>query len=264
MWHGTASSFVDLHPAGYRQSQVISVEGDLQFGSAEAPGYPFYWDHAGMWSGTAASWVDLNPSGARSSQIYDSRNGQQVGWFSLADASERAGIWYGTAASFVSLNPPGAGGSEAFATDGVTQGGYAAVGQYHASLWHGTPESWVDLHPNGAVNSYVTAIAGPYQMGSASYWNPAIGNYTDHPGYWMGSRASWTDLLYTIPSNWQSGAYVNDASYDNGVLYFCGSLGGYRGYEVVIAVPEANSLVVMAIACGCLLRRFARASQLDK
>ncbi|NUL81533.1 MAG: hypothetical protein HUU60_02275 [Armatimonadetes bacterium] len=48
LWYGTAESFVDLHPAGARESQINDLFGDYQVGWA-------FWPtrKAVLWNGTA-------------------------------------------------------------------------------------------------------------------------------------------------------------------------------------------------------------------
>src|SRR4051794_27713937 len=64
LWHGSASSVVDLHPASgiFASSTAIATNGSRQVGSGFLPG-PQNVPHALMWTGSAASVVDLNPPG---------------------------------------------------------------------------------------------------------------------------------------------------------------------------------------------------------
>jgi len=58
MWNSTATSWVDLHPAGFDVSYGLGASDDSQVGYGSQPlkGY-----HALLWKGTAASFVDLDP-----------------------------------------------------------------------------------------------------------------------------------------------------------------------------------------------------------
>jgi hypothetical protein len=56
MWHGSADSWVDLHPAGYDYSTALATNGPEQVGMAYNLLFPF---HAFLWHGTAASATDL-------------------------------------------------------------------------------------------------------------------------------------------------------------------------------------------------------------
>ena len=114
LWSGTGTSFVDLHPAGFSNSEAH-----------------------GLYS-------DPNPLGVR----------QQVGFGLNTLANQvHALLWTGTAASAVDLNPSGFGYSHAVGTDGVQQVGYGddVHGQSHALLWTGTAQSAVDLGPGTAL-----------------------------------------------------------------------------------------------------------------
>ncbi|HVU64237.1 MAG TPA: hypothetical protein VHC70_09690, partial [Phycisphaerales bacterium] len=57
LWSGTATSWIDLNPAGSTESMANAAGGGQQAGYAILGGV----HHAGLWSGTAASWVDLSP-----------------------------------------------------------------------------------------------------------------------------------------------------------------------------------------------------------
>ncbi len=56
IWYGTASSRVDLNPAGASRSYAYAASGALQVGEAYVGGI----GRASLWFGTAASWFDLH------------------------------------------------------------------------------------------------------------------------------------------------------------------------------------------------------------
>jgi hypothetical protein len=164
IWHGSAPSWVDLHPATIaRRSFATATNGTNQAGYVEllSTGY----DHAAMWSGTAASFVDMNPPSASGSGILGITGNQQAGAMSFPGSlNEHAALWFGTPQSAIDLHPAqsGTGYSDLLATDGVFQVGVASIGTFgHAGIWHGTAASFLDLHallPPGYVSSSATSV----------------------------------------------------------------------------------------------------------
>lgn len=94
LWSGTASSFVNLAPAGSTESTAYATDGTQQVGVAAIGNQ----DVAGLWSGSAASWINLNPTGSLSSTAYGEFGGYQVGVVNGV-----AAIWHGSAASYIDL-----------------------------------------------------------------------------------------------------------------------------------------------------------------
>ena len=84
LWSGSASSYVDLSPAGSYGSSAYSISGSWQVGSFNVSPTGATINHAALWSGTAASVVDLNPSWAVSSIAQGVSSSQQVGLALLA------------------------------------------------------------------------------------------------------------------------------------------------------------------------------------
>jgi hypothetical protein len=180
LWTGSAGGVVDLHPAGYVQSQANATDGARQGGGAAVPGAT----HAGLWGGTAASFVDLHPAGFSDSGVAALAGGQQVGSGrgAVTGGQTHALLWTGTAASAVDLNPPGAYESVARGTSGTRQVGFGRfsipggeggpITYTHAQLWSGTAASAVDLNPPGFLYSDAWGIAG----------DSVVGTGTDRPG----------------------------------------------------------------------------------
>ena len=56
LWRGTSGSFVDLHPASARNSQLNGAYGPYQVGFAVLNNQA----HAGIWAGMAGSFIDLH------------------------------------------------------------------------------------------------------------------------------------------------------------------------------------------------------------
>jgi len=189
MWSGTASSWVDLNPAGATESMSYGIYAGQQVGYAIVPAGC----DAGLWNGTARSWVDLSPTGSCESEAYGIYASQQVGDAYFPSPTGRlshAGMWTGTAKSWVDLNPAGATQSCALGNYAYQQVGWADIGDnQHAGLWTGSSRSWVDLNPYWWVHSSAaTAVYAGQQVGYAD-----IGNYY-HAGLWSGTASSWVDL----------------------------------------------------------------------
>jgi hypothetical protein len=155
LWHGTAASFVDLHPPGASSSSARGTDGTTQGGVVD--------NHAGIWTGSAASWVDLHPPGASASEVRDLVPGQQVG-FATIGGQYHAAMWGGSASTFADLHPASAVSSLLLGTTGVWQGGVwtTAGGYVRAGIWKGTAATFQDLHAvlGGAfTDSQCTSIA---------------------------------------------------------------------------------------------------------
>jgi hypothetical protein len=96
LWNGTAASVVDLHPAGFSDSNATAVSGAGQVGYGYSEGS----NHAFLWSGTAASALDLHPflsdlgpvfTDSTATAIDD--NGTIVGIATDADFHDYAVMW---------------------------------------------------------------------------------------------------------------------------------------------------------------------------
>jgi hypothetical protein len=90
LWSGTASSGIDLHPAGFTDSRAVDTNGVEQVGwgltdSGEA--------HALLWSGSSESCVDLSaylPAGLTNSRAYSIDDAGNI----FGDALDAAGIYH--------------------------------------------------------------------------------------------------------------------------------------------------------------------------
>jgi hypothetical protein len=253
-WSGSASSWVDVNPAGSVSSAATAASGTQIGGWAwgtnaalwsgasvaglngstisgmsgthqvgyyvvSSAGYIF---HALLWNGTAASRVDLNPPFAVSSFAYGVSGTQQVGDARDWEQGDSAVLWNGTAASCVILNPAGASGSCAFATSGTQQVGSAYIGPnaaLHAGLWSGSAASWVDLHPAGATSSEAYSISGTYQAG---YANLGVTYSSQAASLWSGTPASWENLSLALTGSW-SNTVAQCVWSDGATLYVAGS-----------------------------------------
>jgi hypothetical protein len=141
----SASSFVNLQPAGYLSSAVLGISADQQGGWGLTSVTDANNDqvmHALIWTGSAASVVDINPSDTQGSVIYAVRNGKQAGFYSDNSAPEihKACVWSSTAASMVDIDhliPASHTYSTAYAIDeqGRVYGSYIHNGQFWTAVW---------------------------------------------------------------------------------------------------------------------------------
>ncbi|MEZ0326558.1 MAG: PxKF domain-containing protein [Fimbriimonas sp.] len=196
LWTGTASSWVNLHPAlATGRSAAFGLDATQQVGRA----FVSRKTRASLWSGTSSSWVDLHPGSRVNSFATAVQGGQQVGAvYDVDQWDEQASLWSGTAGSWINLHPLNAWFSAAVGVYAGQQVGHAHVGGiYRASLWSGTPGSWVDLNPEGVIQSYATAVHTGQQVGhvfmdDSADPQPQGGLY--RASLWRGTSASWVNL----------------------------------------------------------------------
>jgi hypothetical protein len=103
-WPSDTSMAINLRPSQSWASIAQAISGNLQGGSASAPGE---WEHATIWSGTPGSAIDLNPDATFiSSRIRAMRNGTQVGSaIPLSDHNRQQAIaWHGNAPTWINLH----------------------------------------------------------------------------------------------------------------------------------------------------------------
>lgn len=172
LWRGSASSYVDLHPANAEWSVANATDGQFQGGqiSISVPGVGRAF-RAALWSGMASNVMDITPSHAALGSVLAMVPGQQVGWTQARGGTARAAIWSGTAASHQDLHPFGTvGGSEIYGTCGVAQVGVAGVsGVASAGVWFGSAESYVPLH-QFLPSQYLWSNAQAVEYRDGRYW----------------------------------------------------------------------------------------------
>ncbi len=217
LWQGQAEPWIDLTPAWARGSFLNGMDGDSQAGQILFSRQIY---HAALWRGSAESVVDLHPSDLFSGSTVNAvRGDMQVGTLrNFQTGDNHAGLWYGTAESFVDLHPANSTQSRALATDGILQGGWAALpggGDGEAVLWAGTAESVVNLAPPDALRSQVNAMAPGVQVGSVT-----LNNDSPAAAVWYGDAES---LVYLRPegATWTE-IHGTDGEFHAGFAYFGG------------------------------------------
>jgi hypothetical protein len=157
LWHGTAASYVDLHPQGAIASFGTATDGTFQGGAVDWQ-EQFTIRRATLWAGSAHSYVTLGPP-TIPSELHGMAPGVQAGWIG---SSPSAVVWYGTRESMVELGPS-VGTSKFYATTGrVHVGQWAQQGLARAAVNFGTRDSWLGLHqfvPPGYSFSGAHAVA---------------------------------------------------------------------------------------------------------
>ncbi len=207
---GTATSAVDLHPAGYLNSQATSTDGSQQCGYGQITDL----NQGILWEGAASPTINLTPSAYNQSYCFGVYHGQQIGYaesIQYFTATQHALLWSGSANAFVDLHPPlafsfskGLGifaGQQVGTVANVPYGptntsGYETTD--HAVMWSGTAASAIDLHPYGFDASAAVSTNG-VQQGGWGYSAAAAGGSYLHAMMWYGSAASAVDLH---PAGW--------------------------------------------------------------
>lgn len=165
LWTPSATTGIELNPAGFTRSQAYSASLDRQVGFA-AVGTGA--SHAMLWSGSAASAVDLNPIGYSHSQANATNGPRQVGFANIT-SRDHAMVWSGSAASAVDLHPDGYRTSGATAVDATNVVGFAEFtdGAFHAQLWPSEgASSAINLHPLANYDtSFAHGVGGGQQVG---------------------------------------------------------------------------------------------------
>jgi hypothetical protein len=148
-WDGTSSSFKDIHPADFINSEAKDVDGSqiVGYGRVDDGFHALLW----TWDGTDASVVDLHDDDYAFTRAFDIANGMQVGYgiiiidYDTWEYEEHALLWSGTAESCISLNsylPIGYTSAWANGIDSagnIVGGAYDASGNYHALMWTPIP-----------------------------------------------------------------------------------------------------------------------------
>ncbi len=176
-WSGTASSFVNMHPAGASRSGISDAADGQQVGFAEfgGVGKPL------LWHGSPDDFVDLTPIGAVAASAVACEGGLQLGSVQFADATHPV-LWAGQPEAFVDLKPfvP-----EPLTTAAVTcmdiepdgtivVGGFGYnpnTGVYNALLWTSMPGEPcpADFNGDGGVDTLdVLAFLNAWSAGDST------------------------------------------------------------------------------------------------
>jgi hypothetical protein len=95
MWTGTANSIVDVNPAGYTVSNILSAGDGQAVGRVQTDNG----QHAALWAGGTAAAVELRREGWTSSTAVAAHDGVQVG-----SIPGKAALWIGSADTYVDLH----------------------------------------------------------------------------------------------------------------------------------------------------------------
>ncbi len=146
IWQAPTHEFaLSVHPSGYTDSSLGSVDGEYQFGSVSLP---FQGLHAGMWKGSAASFVDMHPPQFVNSRISDASDGQQVGTVNIWN-NPQAVLWAGTPDSLTTLHPDAATSSTVSKCEGGLQLGTVIFPDSPTAvlgMWAGSKDTFTELN----------------------------------------------------------------------------------------------------------------------
>ncbi len=157
MWAGSASSFIDLHPAGFSRSWIVGAADGQAVGTAVMGAAT---NHAIMWISGGSAVMDLTPAG-QSGDAVDAHGGLQVG-----NVGGSAAIWAGTPESWFDLNtvlPAEYSGATAEAIEVAADGTVLVVGSGYvpsrnrteAIMWQSLPTTLIpgDANCDGTVDT---------------------------------------------------------------------------------------------------------------
>ena len=208
LWHGTARSMVDLHPARFNGSVAYAIDGYRIAGAGFLSGVG---THALLWLGMPTAVIDLNPRGASSSEALAVSNGVEGGYVFIKGVGKHAYIWHGTATNGRDLNPSGVGESYINGINGTVATG-AVKSEYglHAYMWSGLlTATGIDLHTPRFTET--EAVGGGYgkQVGWGEMPLSAAKAFaTYHALVWSGSAGSCVDLHAFLPAGFTSSRAV--------------------------------------------------------
>jgi hypothetical protein len=198
--NGDPNGALDVHPAGWYNSQVLAAAGNQEvgFGLPVASADATAGAHALLWFGYSTSFTDLTPANWGTT-LATCTNGFTQGGYGIppkgkgkATTNTHALIWSGSASTAVDMNPAGIFESRIYGCADTYQAGYVmptSNGITHAAVWSGSAASVVDLHPAAFMSSMILGVAGTQQAGSGV---PAVGNR--QALLWSGSAASVVNL----------------------------------------------------------------------
>lgn len=172
-WNGSGASFVDMHPDGLINSNIVDASDGQQVGVVNLWNNP----HAAIWYGTPGSFLDLNPPAATESTLSDCDSGLQIGLATFPGGTV-PGIWAGRAETFVDLSgviPDGFTGFNMAALDVAPDGSIQIVGSaYNTAAGRAeaillsssdTPPCVADLNGDGVldladINLFIAGFVG--------------------------------------------------------------------------------------------------------
>lgn len=176
MWTGTPQSYVDLHPADWRESYATGVSGSNIVGwVTSVPMIPG--SKAVIWTGANHQLTYLDPPGFRGSKALAISGNTIGGYYTINDglSSMHACIWPTVSTNVIDLNPSFAGGSNVTGLSGTVAVGWYALPNndqiYRACIWNGTSSSFIDLnallgsnYPGGSQALSIAPELGGFQV----------------------------------------------------------------------------------------------------
>ncbi|NVN92519.1 MAG: carboxypeptidase regulatory-like domain-containing protein [Desulfuromonadales bacterium] len=177
IWTGSNwTTLIDMHPAGYLNSEALGVSGANTVGDARNSNGD---THAFLWTGTTNPIRhDLTPTGYTGAA--NAVSGNNIVGVVFNGTANHAALWTGTTSeSFVDLHPSAFSSSQALAISGSTAVGYGYLANgvtTHALLWAG---SVVDLHVY--LSGATVAITSSNACGMNSFGD-VVGNGVDSKG----------------------------------------------------------------------------------
>lgn len=240
LWHGSATSFVDMNPPNWAGSVLTGLTEEMQVGSVSSATET----HAALWRGDAASFKDLNPTGSPGSAAYGISGSSVVGFYKTHPKSlpsePHAALWE-DGKTLVNLNPSAWTQSTALAVDGDLVVGEVGPNGFlcSAAAWtSASADSFVDLTPlaaGGQVTSVATGVSGQNIVGwvQSQTADPHEVNYPAFAGIWTSLNGA--NFQSLNPAVALGGAYAYGVSGNIVVGVVCLGV----GFDYVPLYPHA-------------------------
>jgi hypothetical protein len=193
-----------LTPPGASFASVVALTPLFEAGRAVFGGYGSEGVQPGFWRGTPSSWVNCKPQGFGDVNVLGAAGQQMVGaaYFNgPGPFSLQAILWQisDQGATWASLNPPGVNRAVAMATDGLTQVGWALIGNHQRPvMWTGSAQTMLELTPDAVCDNdncgQLNCVRGGQQGGFIYGPNPYDLNSYEQAAVWSGTAASVVNL----------------------------------------------------------------------
>ncbi len=241
----TGSMAIDLHDAGYEDTQASGADGEITVGA----GYNSNSPTALMWTGNSTTATVL-PSGAFPKSYAEGASGTSVVGYGSLGSVAHAMLWMPSGGAMVmnDLHPSsGFNATIAMAIDGTTSVGFGTNGSTdHALVWTGASNTPTDIHPSaGYPNSQASAVSGNFIVGfgdqgsnrHALLWSGTNNNPIDlTPAGFVGSEAT------SVKGNLIAG-YVSSATETHAAAWTT-SGGGFVDLHSKLAGLKYNGVLI--------------------